>query len=81
MLVNLKSAFVARGIKQVDLALSLKISPSVLSEIINGRRQPSPSLRARIAHELRADEGWLFAAFTRIPGPAIEARPESLAAG
>jgi transcriptional regulator with XRE-family HTH domain len=70
MLANLKTALAARRVRQIDLALELKISPSFLSEILNERRQPNPSLRARIAEALDADERWLFACITRIPGPA-----------
>jgi transcriptional regulator with XRE-family HTH domain len=69
MLANLKTALAARGVKQADLAPKLKIPPSVLSEIIHGRRSPSESLRARISEELRADEGWLFQTYTAIPAP------------
>jgi transcriptional regulator with XRE-family HTH domain len=69
MLVNLKAALAARHLRQVDLALSLKIPPSTLSEIVCGRRQADASLRARIAEALRADEAWLFSYVTRIPGP------------
>jgi transcriptional regulator with XRE-family HTH domain len=68
MLANLKTALAARRVRQIDLALELKISPSLLSEIINGRREPNLSLRARIAEALQADERWLFACITRIPG-------------
>lgn len=67
MLVNLKSAIAARGFRQVDLALELKIAPSVLSEIVNGRRSADVSLRARLAEVLEADESWLFSTLTRIP--------------
>jgi transcriptional regulator with XRE-family HTH domain len=80
MLVNFKSTLMARGLKQVDLALSLKITPSLLSEIINGRRQANPSLRARIAETLSADESWLFSAVTRIPARAAPSEPAPLAA-
>ncbi len=69
MLVNLKTALAARKLRQADLAQSLKITPSVLSEIVNGRRRPNPELRSRIAIELRADESWLFETFTVIPTP------------
>ena len=69
MLVNLKSAIAARRWRQVDFAISLKIPPSVLSEIIHERRQADAPLRARIAEALRADEGWLFSYVVRIPGP------------
>lgn len=51
----------------MDLALSLKIPPSVLSEIIHERRQADPSLRVRIAEALRADQTWLFSSIARIP--------------
>ena len=75
MLTNLKAAFAARRMRQVDLALSLKIPPSTLSEIVCGRREPSPSLRARIAAILNADEAWLFSSVTRIPAarPSVDA--------
>jgi transcriptional regulator with XRE-family HTH domain len=70
LLVNLKSAIAARGLRQVDLALELKIAPSVLSEIVNGRRQAEDSLRARLSQLLQADEAWLFSRITRIPAPS-----------
>jgi transcriptional regulator with XRE-family HTH domain len=60
MLVNLKTALAARRIRQVDLAISIGISPSVFSEIITGRRTADPALRVRIAKELGVDESWLF---------------------
>lgn len=67
MLSNLKTALAARGVKQVDLALRLKIPPSVLSEIIHERRNADASLRARLADELQVDERWLFATYTALP--------------
>jgi transcriptional regulator with XRE-family HTH domain len=69
MLVNLKSTIAARGLTQVDLALQLKIPPTVLSEIIHGRRLAEGSLRSRIAEALCADESWLFSTLARIPAP------------
>ena len=80
MLANFKTAVAARGMRQVDLALELKIAPSVLSEIINGRRSASPSLRARLAELLQADEAWLFSSFTRIPNRADSATEPSVQA-
>jgi transcriptional regulator with XRE-family HTH domain len=77
VLVNLKSAIAARGLRQVDLALELKIAPSVLSEIVNGRREADASLRARLAQLLHADEAWLFSRITRIPAPAALAVAEN----
>lgn len=70
MLVNFKTALAARGTRQVELALELKIAPTVLSEIVNGRRSANPSLRARLAEMLQVDEAWLFSSFTRIPNRA-----------
>ena len=67
MLANFKTVLAARRIRQVDLALSLKIPPTVLSEIINGRRQADASLRSRLATALKVDEAWLFSRFTKIP--------------
>lgn len=67
MLANLKATFAARRVRQVDLALSLRIPPSALSEIVNGRRKASPGLRDRIAQALRADPDWLFSRSTVIP--------------
>ena len=67
MLVNFKTALAARGMRQIELALELKIAPTVLSEIVNGRRNATPSQRARLAEMLQADESWLFSNFTRIP--------------
>lgn len=69
MLANLKTAIAARRMKQVDLALRLKIAPTVLSEIIHCRREADDSLRARIAEALHADEAWLFSTVSRIPQP------------
>jgi transcriptional regulator with XRE-family HTH domain len=69
MLANLKTAIALRAMTQVDLAQSLKISRTILSEIIHERRRADASLRARIATALRADETWLFSTVARIPGP------------
>jgi transcriptional regulator with XRE-family HTH domain len=80
MLVNLKTTIAARRLKQFDLALQLKIPPTVLSEIIHGRRLADGSLRARMAKALRADESWLFSTVTRIPPPATQAEEFALAA-
>lgn len=69
MLSNLKTALAARRLHQVDLAIELKISPSVFSEIVHGRRQADPSLRARLAEILQADQDWLFDRTIHIPAP------------
>lgn len=70
VLVNLKAAIAARGLKQYDICSALKIHPSVLSEIIHERREADASLRARLAERLGADEAWLFQTVTKIPAPA-----------
>jgi transcriptional regulator with XRE-family HTH domain len=67
MLANLKAALAARRIRQVDLALSLQVPPSILSEVINERRKAGKQLREAIARALQADPAWLFAAVTHIP--------------
>lgn len=76
MLLNLKTTIAARQLTQVDLAQKLKIAPTVLSEIIHGRRRADPSLRARIVEALRADEAWLFSNVARIPAPPSRAESE-----
>lgn len=60
MLVNLKSVLAARRMRQYELAVALRISPSTLSEIICGRREADAELRARIAALLAVEERWLF---------------------
>jgi transcriptional regulator with XRE-family HTH domain len=61
MLLRLKFAIAARGLKQVDLALELRIPPSTLSEIINERRRPDDLTRKLISRRLgETDEDWLF---------------------
>lgn len=80
MLANLKTALAARRMRQVDLALALKIPASTLSEIVCGRRQAESWLRARIAETLRADEAWLFSTVTRIPTRAAEVEESAVVA-
>jgi transcriptional regulator with XRE-family HTH domain len=67
VLANLKATLAVRRLRQVDLSIELKISPSLLSEIINGRRSAEPLLRARLAEILQANEDWLFARTIQIP--------------
>lgn len=74
MLINLKSAIAARGWTQVDFAISLKIPPTVVSEIIHERRRADVSLRTRIAEALQAEEAWLFSYVVRIPSPPQSTR-------
>ncbi len=68
---------VARNLRQVDLAIhTLKIPPSVLSEIIRGRRKASAELRRKITEVLQTDEVWLFKPVVKIPvaGASVEYR-------
>lgn len=69
MLINFKSAMAARGHKQVDFAVNLRISPVFLSQIIHERVKPDAALRSRLARALDADEEWLFSNVVRIPAP------------
>jgi len=69
MLVNFKAALAARKMKQVDLALGLKMDPTLLSRVINQRCEADKSLRTQLAAALQVDEGWLFSTSFRVPGP------------
>ena len=60
MYPNLKLELWRRGIRQNHLAKMLHIDETVLSKIVNGFRQPTPEVRARIASLLESDETWLF---------------------
>ena len=51
---NFRIALVARRLRQYELAGELRISPSLLSEMIAGRKDIAPELRARIAAWTRA---------------------------
>jgi transcriptional regulator with XRE-family HTH domain len=62
MYPNLKLQLWRMGIRQNRLAQLLGIDESMLSRIVNGFREPSPSVRAEIAVILKSDEGWLFEA-------------------
>lgn len=46
--IDLKILRLRAGLKQYELAARLGIPASALSEIENGRRQPSPELLARM---------------------------------
>jgi hypothetical protein len=78
MLLNLKLALATRRMKQVDLALSLHISPSVFSEIINERRQADAGLRSRIAKKLNVDEAWAFASDSHLLNAQILESSQSM---
>ncbi len=62
MYPNLKLQIWRAGMRQNRMARLLGVDESVLSKIVNGYREPSPELRARIAALVGAEEGWLFEA-------------------
>lgn len=52
----IKFARVARGISQQDLALRVSISPSYLSLLESGKKDPSLAMIRSIAHGLKVSE-------------------------
>lgn len=60
MYLNLKLQLFKTGMRQNRLAVQLGVDESILSKIINGFREPSREMRARIATLLQSDEEWLF---------------------
>jgi transcriptional regulator with XRE-family HTH domain len=61
VLANLKAALAARKMTQFELAGELRISPSVLTHFVLGRRPVEPEMRARVGELLGvADLEWLF---------------------
>ena len=60
MYPNLKLQLWKAGIRQNRLANMLGLDESMLSKIVNGFREPTPTLRAKIAGLLQSDEQWLF---------------------
>ncbi len=68
MYPNLKLQLWKAGIRQNRLANMLGLDESMLSKIVNGFREPSPTLRAKIAGLLQSDEQWLFERTDGQPG-------------
>jgi transcriptional regulator with XRE-family HTH domain len=60
MLANMKAALAARRLRQADLAMELRVSAALLSDVIYGRVQLAPHLKTRAAEMLQADAEWLF---------------------
>jgi len=60
MYLNLKLQLFKTGMRQNRLAQQLGVDESILSKIVNGFREPSQEMRARIATLLQSDEEWLF---------------------
>jgi transcriptional regulator with XRE-family HTH domain len=62
MYPNLKLQLWRMGMRQNQLAKSLNMDETILSKIVNGFRQPSPTVKGQIAAVLHMDEKWLFEA-------------------
>lgn len=60
MYPNLKLQLFRTGIRQNRLAQMLGMDATMLSKIINGFRQPTQPVRAKIAALLHSDPAWLF---------------------
>lgn len=60
MYPNLKLQIWKSGIHQNRLARELSIDETLLSRIINGYREPSASVKSRIAKYFQLDPEWLF---------------------
>lgn len=71
MYPNLKLQIWRSGIHQNQLAREVCIDETLLSRIINGYREPSAQLKARIAQFLKVDEDWLFDKELQLPSRAI----------
>jgi transcriptional regulator with XRE-family HTH domain len=67
MFPNLKLQIFRRGSHQNKLAKAVGIDETVLSKIIHGYRNPTPSQRVLLANFLEADEGWLFEVYEATP--------------
>ncbi len=70
MYANLKLQLWKTGIRQNRLAQMLGMDETMLSKIVNGYREPSPSIRSAIANALEADEAWLFTRVGRDAQPS-----------
>ena len=57
---NLKLQLWRTGIRQNWLAQRLGIDETVFSRIVNGFREPTQEVRAKIAELLASEEEWLF---------------------
>jgi hypothetical protein len=81
MLVNFKVALALSRERQVDLAMRCGVDPTLLSLVINERREAPAELRSKLAAALRVSERWLFAKRTRgsysgtIRGSKVETTP------
>jgi len=58
--LQVKSALWKQGIKQIDMALDIRIDPSRISKIINGKEEPSYEIKEAIADYLEMEISELF---------------------
>lgn len=68
MYPNLKLQLWRTGMRQNRLASMLGVDETMLSKIVNGFRDPSPTLREKIAGLLQSDPDWLFERTDGHPG-------------
>jgi hypothetical protein len=66
--MNLVAVIKSRFGSQTAFARAVGMHPVRINRICNGWIEPTAVERYRIAEALRADPGWLFAAF-RVPPP------------
>jgi hypothetical protein len=71
MLVNFKVALAVSGERQIDLALRCGIDPTLLSFVINERREAPPQLRSKLANALGVSERWLFRKGRKVSSGAL----------
>jgi transcriptional regulator with XRE-family HTH domain len=74
MYPNLKLQIWRTGMRQNRLASMLGVDETVLSKIVNGFRDPSPTLRQKIAGLLQSDADWLFERADGHPGDQPRAK-------
>ena len=60
MFPNLKIQLWKAGIRQNQLAKMINIDETFLSKVVNGFREPSAEVRAKISELLQMDQEWLF---------------------
>ncbi len=60
MYLNIKLCILQSGFRQNRLAQAIQMDEGLLSRIINGFREPTPTQRRRIAEFLQQNEEWLF---------------------
>lgn len=66
-LINFRVVLAAKGLRCLDLAKSLDVSPSKLSPVLNGRVEPDPDFRKKCSTAPGVPERWLFSTYRRVP--------------